>query len=82
MDFNTDDTCSGSLIKEVDHNPRPAIFEYRNIGPMMEHNYLCAVCRNKAAVINTNTGILNPCWDCQKKYKVIKITWLDRLLGR
>jgi hypothetical protein len=59
-----------------------APFVYKTIGPSMEHNYLCAVCRLEKAVINCNTGILNPCWKCQKRYMVIKKNWLDRLFRR
>ena len=51
-----------------------AAFVYRHIGPSMEHNYLCAVCREKTAVIELWHGILQPCWDCQKQgYKLLKL---------
>jgi hypothetical protein len=44
------------------------------IGPVCEHNYLCAVCWKKSAVFDANTWIMQPCWDCQKKgYKVKKL---------
>lgn len=49
---------------------------------MMEHNYLCACCKEKPAVNDCNTGVLQPCWDCQKNWKVIRLNWFDRLLGR
>lgn len=61
---------------------RDAVFVYRRIGPAMEHNYLCAVCRESPAVIETWHGILQPCWECQKTYRLVKINWLDRFLKR
>ncbi len=46
----------------------------------MKHNYLCAVCKERSAVQETNTGILQPCWDCQKVMTRIKRkTWFDKL---
>jgi hypothetical protein len=59
-----------------------AQFIYRYICMAMEHNYLCAVCREKKAVIECWSGILQPCWGCQKEYKVVRLTWIDKLLGR
>ena len=29
------------------------------------HDMPCPVCRSKHAVLNMNTGVFNPCWDCQ-----------------
>jgi hypothetical protein len=50
-----------------------AEFIFKRIGPLMEHNYLCAVCREEHAVIETWRGILQPCWGCQEKgYVLIK----------
>lgn len=70
-------------IEEVDKDPGIAKFIFRRVGPGgMEHNYLCAVCRDSLAVIETWHGILQPCWDCQKKYKLIKKSWFDKLLKR
>ncbi len=52
---------------------KTAEFVYRNMGPAMEHNYLCAVCRDKKAIIELWHGILQPCWDCQARgWKLIK----------
>jgi len=66
------------MIKEVDHRPEMATFKYRVIGPVMEHNYYCPVCREKSAVISS--GILQPCWGCQKKdYVLIKKNWFLKL---
>ena len=61
---------------------KPAEYVYRIDGPFQNHNYLCAVCREKFAVIECWHGILQPCWDCQKKYKIVKLNWADKLLGR
>jgi hypothetical protein len=61
-----------------------AEFVYRCRFMGMEHNYLCAVCREDSAIINCNTGILQPCSVCQERrhYRVIRLNWFDRLLGR
>lgn len=59
-----------------------AKFRYMNIGPVMVHNYLCACCRRQKAVIETWHGILQPCWDCQKQWKLVRLNWFDKLLGR
>lgn len=68
--------------REVEDHPGVAPFLYRLIGPIAEHNYLCSVCRDKPGVIELWHGLLQPCWECQKEYKLIKLTWFDRLLKR
>lgn len=73
------------MIREANYDEPiyMAEFVYRDCGPGgMEHNYLCAVCRKESAVLECNTGILQPCWECQKKYKLVRLNWIDRLLGR
>ncbi|HEX2549451.1 MAG TPA: hypothetical protein VHM20_06460 [Gammaproteobacteria bacterium] len=72
------------MIREagLDEDIYKATFVYRFIGPMAEHNYLCACCRKKSAVLEMHIGILQPCWECQRKYKLIRLTWIDRILGR
>ena len=69
-------------VVQVYHSPITAKFEYQDLGSAMNHNYLCAVCRNEKAVIDMNIGILQPCWKCQNKYKLIKLNFIDKLLGR
>jgi ribosomal protein L37AE/L43A len=60
-----------------------AEFIFKREFMLMEHNYLCAVCKELSAVQNTSTGILEPCWECQKRgYALIKKTWIDKLLSR
>lgn len=51
----------------------------------MKHNYLCAVCKDKSAVQDTHSGVLQPCWDCQKSWKLEKVretplAWIVRAL--
>ena len=58
-----------------------AEFEYSIAGPMATHNYLCAVCREHKAVFDLNTGILQPCWKCQKSYMVLRLNWMNKLIG-
>lgn len=61
-------------MKEVTWNTpiEKAEFIFKREFMIMEHNYLCAVCKEKSAVQDTNTGILQPCWGCQKKFTRIK----------
>lgn len=42
-------------------------------GPAASHNMPCACCGEKHAVLETNTGIMQPCWSCQELgYEVVK----------
>ena len=61
-----------------------AEFVFLFIGPVAYHNYLCAVCRDRKAVLVCNTGVLEPCWECKDDgYSLVKLTWFDRyVLGR
>lgn len=61
-------------MKEVKWNEpiEKAEFVFKREFMMMEHNYLCAVCKEKSAVQDTHTGILQPCWECQRNYSKIK----------
>lgn len=62
-------------------------FECELIGPgLCDHNYLCAVCQEGAAVYYLNESVLLPCWDCQKDgYQLIKsnkvVLWMLQKIG-
>lgn len=58
---------------------RPVDFKYKNEGPIMCHNYYCAVCKEHPGVQDLSSGILQPCWGCQNKYRVVKLTWISRI---
>lgn len=49
--------------------------------PVCEHNMPCSVCHNLHAVYEMNTGIFQPCWPCQKKFKLIKRKWWMDFFG-
>lgn len=49
---------------------QPVIFT--DGGPWAEHDVLCYVCRNKAAVLEMNKAIFLPCWNCQTNGWVLK----------
>lgn len=68
-------------IREAKPNEqiKMAEYVYRIHGPIQGHNYYCAVCRESSAVIDCSTGILQPCWECQKTYKLIKLNWFLKL---
>ena len=72
------------LVREAfpDEAIELATFVYKWVGPVAKHNYLCAYCRSNSAVLICNTGVLQPCWECQKTHRLVKLNWLDRLLGR
>lgn len=70
------------MIREVPFNEEipMAEFVFSREFMLMHHNYYCAVCREKPAVIDTNVGILQPCWTCQGKgYRVVKLNWIARI---
>jgi len=50
---------------------------------MMTHDYSCPACRDASAVIDGSTGLMQPCWGCQKKgYRLIKkksLSWWQKL---
>lgn len=69
-----------ALIEETYEWPVPKTpFKYCMIGPGMSHNYLCAVCKEESAVNEGWTGHLQPCWKCQKDYRLVKLNWFLRL---
>ena len=70
------------MIQELDSPvEETAIFKFHREFMAMTHNYLCAVCREDKAVIDTSTGILQPCWSCQKHgYKVLKLNKIQSFL--
>jgi len=42
-------------------------------GMVCTHDYSCPVCRTEKAVLDSSTGLMQPCWCCQKDYKLVKI---------
>jgi len=67
-------------VKEVtwDTPIEKAEFVFKREFMIMDHNYLCAVCKTKSAVQDTSTGILHPCWECQSDWKLSKRSLWDR----
>ena len=59
-----------------------AEFIFKREVMIMEHNYLCAVCKEKSGVMEIHIGILQPCWDCQKKWRLKKVNFIDRWFRR
>lgn len=51
-------------------------------GPMATHNMPCAVCRRRHAVLDLSTGVMQPCWCCQRWGWRVKKSWLACLFGR
>ena len=42
-------------------------------GMICTHDYSCPTCRKDKAVLHLSTGIMQPCWSCQKLgYKIVK----------
>ena len=65
----------------VEYKPDKAKFKYREIKlGLIEHNYLCAVCFENAAVHVNPQTVLQPCWDCQKRgYMLVKLNWFTKI---
>lgn len=52
-------------------------------GIFATHNYPCTVCRENVAVLDLSTGIMQPCWKCQRSnYRVVKQNWIQRFAER
>jgi len=70
----------GKNVIEVfdDRVIEPAPYIFRRSFMAQEHNYLCAVCRLKSAVINCDSGVLNPCWECQGSFRMVKLNWFTK----
>ena len=67
------EVSAGTEIKKAD-------FIYKKIFTSMEHNYLCALCKEESAVQECHTGILQPCWKCMKRgYRIVKLNWFTKL---
>lgn len=60
-----------------------APYTYSREFMVQEHNYYCGVCKENSAVADCDSGILQPCWECQKLgYVVVKINWLIKILDK
>lgn len=61
-----------------------APFIFKRIGPVMDHNYYCAVCKKDSAVQEVWWGVLQPCWGCQAEgYKIYRArNWFHRWVLR
>lgn len=85
MTFKIQDTNGDGLPDYPSEVELAGIVVYLHDSYMLaNHNYPCPVCKLKHAVLVTNTGIFEPCWDCQKKgYKIVKATkissWFNKL---
>lgn len=76
------------MIREANYDEKIELaeFVYAHIGMGIIHNYSCAVCREKSAVLDCSSGILQPCWSCQKnQYFILKVNpfyqWILKRLG-
>lgn len=49
-----------------------AEFVFKREFMIMEHNYLCAICKENSAVQDINSGILQPCWVCIRTFKIFR----------
>ena len=52
-----------------------APLEILDLGPAVQHNMRCAVCQEKHAVLNLNTGVFQPCWSCQAAGYEVRRRW-------
>jgi hypothetical protein len=68
--------CNGRGLQNYpkDVKPKDVNVWRHDSGMMMTHDYSCPCCRLHSAVIDCSTGLMQPCWKCQKNgYKLIKI---------
>lgn len=53
---------------------KPVEVWFHDGGMISTHDYSCPCCRKKHAVLDHSTGIMQPCWGCQKLgYRIVKI---------
>lgn len=50
-------------------------------GPAATHNMPCAVCRDRHAVLDLTTGIMQPCWQCQDRGYRVRFSWWRWMRG-
>lgn len=61
------DYPSNVLVKDVN-------VYIHDSGMIGTHDYSCPVCRTNHAVVTFDSGLMQPCWPCQKLgYKLIKV---------
>jgi len=51
-------------------------------GPIAFHDYACPVCRERKAILDLSTGIMQPCGGCQKEGYRVRRRWISTLLER
>lgn len=60
-------------LRNPNAEPGVAYIWVQFFGPAAEHNMPCAVCGEKHAVLDCNTGVMQPCWTCQAEgYEIRK----------
>lgn len=80
--------CNGPGLPDFPNRVKPKdVTVWRHdSGMVMTHDYSCPVCREKSAVLDCNTGLMQPCWECQEKgYRLVKIhkhNWIKKLIKR
>jgi hypothetical protein len=43
--------------------------------PFATHDMPCAICRDMPAVLDLSTGVMQPCWGCQKNgWRLVRAT--------
>lgn len=79
--------CNGPGLPDYpeDVKPKDVNVWQHDSGMMSTHDYSCPVCRKQSAVLDHSAGLMQPCWDCQKKgYKLIKLDnrkWWQKLFA-
>ena len=71
-------------MKEVSHKPVLHNIEYRSFGPLTEHSMPCPVCGVKTSMLQSNTGVFQPCGDCESAGWFIgkRVSFIDRVFKK
>jgi hypothetical protein len=85
--MQTTHECNGLGLPDYpqDVKPKDVNVWWHDSGMIMTHDYSCPACREHSAVIDGSTGLMQPCWGCQKKgYKLIKAdrrSWFAKFIN-
>lgn len=63
----------GRVIELSLHKPK-----IHNEGIWATHDMACAICHVKSAIMDCQTEVFYPCWECQSKGWQIKKSFLSR----
>lgn len=72
----------GLPVYPNDLEVKPVDLYVHDSGMIATHDYSCPVCRERHAVIDFRSGLMQPCWECQKTFtRITTRKWWHKFLG-